>query len=509
MRHPLSLPAIEHLAQAMAASTGWLLVRLDEDDRPVTAKDAGPLEASVDLIVQGQRLGKLGLRRTRQDDGSLGRPPQELLRSLSELVTSWIHSLRLARDNDEELTSLIELTRLLTSTVDLSRILQISCEAAAAALEAESTLLFLLDGDGVHLEPRAQHGLADELLGVHPIKLAESPADLEALAGDPVLIEDVATDDRCRAWPAEVRRPGNKALCVGLIGRRQKLGTLHVFAGVNADFTIHLTRLLMAIAGQIAACIEQASLERESRQSKRLRSELAAGREIQAALLPRAVPQRKGFDLAVHFEPAREVGGDLYDFIELGDDDLGLAIGDATGKSITGALMMATVRGGLHAYVEDHYHIADIVRRLNVDVHNATYGEFFMTLFYGVLNLKTGVLTYTNAGHNPPLWIHNGQCAELRGGGTFLGADPECEYHVSTVALTAGDVVVFYTDGLSESRNPEGLMLGVNPIRDVVLENSRLPADQIVERLLERSRQFTQRDSFRDDVTLLVLRVNP
>lgn len=512
-RHPLKLAAVDRFADSLFRSTGWALLRYDASGELLVAggpktghADATPDTTRVDVLVHGEPVGSLGLGQPR-DAAPTQKPPVEVLASFAEILGSWVAALRQARDNDDELSTLIEITRLLTSTVELPRVLAVACEAAVRTVEANAAILWLLDTPKLHLVAKAQFHLSDDLLEAHERPLSSSLVDQEALAGDPVIINSVANDERCHDWPEAIRRREHSALCVGLVGRSAPIGVLHVLADPGTEFTIHSTRLLMAIAGQLAACIEQSMLEKERQARRRLSREFAAASVIQSALLPRSIPRPPGIDIAVHFEPRHDIGGDLYDFIAFREDNLGVAIGDASGKSITGALMMATVRGGLHAYVEDHYHISDILRRLNRAIHDATYGEYFMTLFYGVLNLRTRVFTFTNSGHNPPIWRRQGAVTELVGGGTILGADPQSEYPVSTINLSVGDSLVLYTDGLSESLNEAGEQFGPARIQAAAIGAAAGSAQDILDAILNQAIDFRGDIDPHDDLTLLILKV--
>ncbi|MFO0947553.1 MAG: GAF domain-containing SpoIIE family protein phosphatase [Planctomycetota bacterium] len=506
-RHPLRLPAIANLSRGLASSTGWGLARFDANGQPleglpqfpsITACPCSPtgIRSDISACFLGGFLG--------DDDFPA---PTSLLVSLAELIGGWIAALELAKDSDNELSSLIEITRLLTSSVDLGRILEIVCEAATRATDARSAVLWLLDESRSRLQVVAAFPRDSRLAELPAIDVEKSPLDLDALGGDPVVVHDLTADARVDAWPSQAWHGSRTAMVVGLIGRDGPLGTMHLYSQDQTEFSVHAFQLLTAIANQAATSIEQSALLDDIRAKERLARELAAASEIQAALLPRAIPTFPGIEFAVHFAPCRDVGGDLYDIIPIDKQNIGLAIGDASGKSVTGALMMAMVRGGLHAYVEDIYHISEIVRRLNRSVHKATSGEHFMTLFYGVLNLANSELTYTNAGHNAPLWFHRGRCSELAGGGIVLGADPHCDYHISRVQLIPGDVMVFYTDGLSEMMSHSDELYQKRRIREAVRPVAKKSAREILDAILHDASQFRGEVPPRDDLTVIVMRV--
>lgn len=508
-RHPLSLPAVLRLADALESSTGWSLVRFDETGERLAPSPQAELAAPrVAVLVDREVIGYLGLCRSEGQTNS-DKPPSPLLRSFAELIGSWVSALSVARDNDEQLDSLFEITRLLTSTASPDRIQTVLCEAAARELDATAVVLFQVDENEETLQISSTYPaiLMDANFRKWRSALADSPAEQEALAGGPLVVPTPNDDTRCRHWPPELRDHTSLAICVGMMAHDRILGTMVVLVEESQEVSLHALRVLQAIANQGAFCIEQARLEQDSRISKLLAQDIASASEIQNALLPHVVPTFEKIELAVHRESCQAIGGDLYDFISVGKDRLGLVIGDACGKSVTGALMMATVRGGLHAYVRDVYNIEEIMRRLNVTINQATLGEYFMTLFYGVLNLETFELSYVNGGHNSPLWFHADRCIELEGGGAILGADPQCQYTKSTVYLSPGDCVVFYTDGLVEAMNEAGQLFRESRIQAVAFEHRHRSAREILDRLLDAVTQYRGSAPVRDDMTVLVLKV--
>lgn len=511
-RHPLSLPPVLRLANAFERSTGWSILRFDEEGVFLPSSRRVPLQTQrVAVMVDREVIGYLGLAQSNvMTDPLTPEPPQELLRAIAEILGRWISALSVARDNDEELSSLIEINRLLTSTTSLDRVHTVLCEAAARELEAQAVVLMLAseNSDKLHIA------------GTYPLKLSEtpgwstwqsvladSPLEQEALAGAPVVIPCPRDDTRCRHWPDELRSHPGPAICVGMIAHDRPMGTMVVLADEFDEVSLHSLRVLQAIANQGAFCIEQARLERDSQIKRILTQDMASASEIQNALLPHVVPSFENLELAVHRESYQAIGGDLYDFISIDNDRLGIVIGDASGKSITGALMMATVRGGLHAYVRDVYNIAEIMKRLNVTINQATLGEYFMTLFYGVLHLRTLEFSYVNGGHNAPLWFHDDRCTELEGGGTILGADPQCQYHVSTVQLSPGDAVIFYTDGLTEAMNDKGQMFRESRIQSSAFGNRNASAQQMLDSLLDAVAKFRGEVPPRDDMTVMTMKV--
>lgn len=238
-----------------------------------------------------------------------------------------------------------------------------------------------------------------------------------------------------------------------------------------------------------------------------LAEELSTAREIQMELLPESPPSPEPYQLEVLYRPAKEVGGDYYDFFDLPAGNLGLAIGDVTGKGIPAALTMASLKGNLGAYVTQVYSISDIMRLVNQRICAGTEGASLMGLFYSVLDLETGRLSYVNAGHNPPLLVcHDGSVSRLSTGGLLLGFDPEAEYEHGVETISSGDVLVMYTDGITEAMDPRGREFSLDGLSRTVGESRDLSAAQIVSAVMNAVGRHAEGAARRDDQTLVVVR---
>ncbi len=193
--------------------------------------------------------------------------------------------------------------------------------------------------------------------------------------------------------------------------------------------------------------------------------ELNMARKIQLDLLPDSPPNLESFDIETFYRPASEVGGDYYDFFNLPDRNLGLAVADVAGKGIPAALTMAGLKGNLVAYVQSIYSISKIIQKVN-ESSVLGEGDPIMTgLFYGVLDLDSGKLTYVNAGHNPPLLVkREGESQWLEKGGLIMGLSAGAEYEHGTVELESGDVLILYTDGLTEAMDLSDFEFGTESV---------------------------------------------
>jgi len=243
----------------------------------------------------------------------------------------------------------------------------------------------------------------------------------------------------------------------------------------------------------------------EARERERIEQELQVARRIQQELLPETIPDPDGWQLAAYYGPAREVGGDFYDFIELPDGRLGLIVGDATGHGIPAALMMATTRGMLRAVVQSLESPGEVLARVNHAMVADIPPSTFVTCFYGVLDPENGILRYANAGHSLPCRRHNDQTDELRARGMPLGLMPGMPYEEKEAVLGKGDSTLFYSDGLVEAHDPKREMFGVPRLRRLIAEHDA-EEGSLVDFLIAELRTFTG-DGWEqeDDITLLTL----
>jgi steroid delta-isomerase-like uncharacterized protein len=247
----------------------------------------------------------------------------------------------------------------------------------------------------------------------------------------------------------------------------------------------------------------------EVQERERIEQELQVARQIQQALLPEAVPELNGWQLAAYYNPAREVGGDFYDFLELEDGHLGLVVGDATGKGMPAALVMATTRGMLRAVAQNLDSPGEVLARVNNALYPDIPSGMFVTCFYAILDLSAGRLRYANAGHDLPYVHHHSEGThELRATGMPLGLMPEMSYEEKEAVLREGDSVLFYSDGLVEAHDPHYEMFGFPRLRALVAEHGE--EKSLEDTLLEELYSFVGEGwEQEDDITLLMLKRSP
>jgi serine phosphatase RsbU (regulator of sigma subunit) len=237
-----------------------------------------------------------------------------------------------------------------------------------------------------------------------------------------------------------------------------------------------------------------------------IEQELRMARRIQQALLPEDMPPLDGWNILHHYQPAREVGGDFYDFFELPEGRLGMVVGDATGHGMPAALVMATARSMLRAVSQTSNSPGDVLRRVNDPLFMDIPPNMFVTCLYAILDPESGRLLYANAGHDLPyLRRRSGDAEELRARGMPLGLMPGMEYEEKETILEAGEAALFYSDGLVEAHDPEGEMFGFPKLRALVAEHGeeRSLGDILLEELYSFVGEGWEQE---DDITLLTLR---
>jgi serine phosphatase RsbU (regulator of sigma subunit)/predicted ester cyclase len=257
--------------------------------------------------------------------------------------------------------------------------------------------------------------------------------------------------------------------------------------------------------GSNLAELAQQRLEQERIERERIEQEMRVARSIQQASLPEKVPDLEGWQITPFYQPAREVGGDFYDFFELEDRRLGLVVGDATGKGVPAALVMASARSMLRAVAQTSNSPGDVLRRVNDPLATDIPPNMFVTCFYAILDPKNGHLTYANAGHDLP-YLHrsNGNAEELKARGMPLGLMPGMGYEEKEIELDVGEGVFFYSDGLVEAHDPNGEMFGFPRLKALIAEYAE--EGSIGNFLMEELHSFVG-DGWEqeDDITLLTL----
>lgn len=297
-------------------------------------------------------------------------------------------------------------------------------------------------------------------------------------------------------------------LCAPLKTEKRVLGALLLVGGQEKQYTAGDLKLLNTVALQTAPAIEIARLYQVAVEKARMERELQMGREVQTSLLPKKMPRAAGWEFAAGWQPAREVSGDYYDFIQEKKGRLGLVIADVTDKGLPAALFSVFTRSSVRASLDRAASPVQGIKRANRLVCQESAHGLFATLFYASLDLMTGELTYVNAGHNPALLYRAavGQVIPLVRTGMPLGIDLNTDYEQRSVQLDPGDFIVLYTDGITEAIDTNLEEFGMPRLQQVVLEHCGATAQELASALERAVGVFTNTDQLFDDITLLVAR---
>jgi len=411
------------------------------------------------------------------------------------------------RGKMQEIESLFETSRILAATLDLRKVLKLVARSAVEVLGAKGCSIRLLGPRRQRLEIKSYYNLSRRYLNKGVVTLEKCPIDQAALTGEIVQMPDMVNDARV-LYPKEAEREGIRSgLSVGLISKRQPVGTLHVYRAEHGRFDESEVQLLMALANHAAVAIDNAQLYQQAAQGKKMQRELRVAGEIQAQLLPERAPEIAGADIAILSEPCHEVGGDFLDFVKLDNRQTAFIIADVAGKGVPAALLMASARATARAYLERTSQPRTAVGRLNVALcHDARPGHF-VSLFCGVLDSRQRSFAYTNAGHNPPLLVRKGKVIHLDAGGLVLGVDDEEKYEQDSIKLRKGDLLVFYTDGVTEALDAAGEIFGEERLVKLLTRGRHDSAHAVARKISNAIKRHAKGEEQSDDITMIVMRV--
>jgi len=405
----------------------------------------------------------------------------------------------------KELSTLYEVSKILTSALDMDDALNLIVKVVANRMGVKACGLRLLDSSTGEMVLKAVHGLSQVYIRKGRVFAWKGVYKDVISNGNVAIVSDVASDPRFEYTEEAIQEGIKSMLSVGLMIRGKPIGALSVYTDRYYLFSKDQIRIFKGIANEAAAVIEKAMLYEERLENQRMEQELATAAKIQANLMPQESPRLSGYEVAARNVPSRTVGGDLYDFISFGESHLGMVIADVSGKGIPGAILMASARASLRAYLEDPHSVKGVITRLNQVLCRDTQAEQFVSLFYGMLDIEDKAFTYVNAGHNPPVLFRNDDRLFLKEGGPILGVLQDASYAEETLQLLPGDVILFYTDGITEAER-HGKPFGVRRLVNIVRANiSRSPSD-IVDEVLKQAATFSEGSPQSDDRTIMVLK---
>ncbi len=407
------------------------------------------------------------------------------------------------------LTLLYDVSRELTAILDRDELLRRIAERVKKLVNYHVFTVMLWNERTEHLEGVFAMHYEDSIPARFRVPLRKGITGHAAAERRALRIGNVRED--ARYIDCETSITVRSELVVPLLLQDRLIGVLDLESTDLNAFSAEHERMLSTLSSYIAIALENSRLYQESRQNEyRLQRDLETAREIQRQLLPRGAREVPGLDLAAAYVPARELGGDFYDFLPYGEGRLGLALGDVSGKGTAAALFGSLAIGMLREHTVEHAcEPAEVLSLLNRRLHGARLDAHFVAMLFGVYDAGAKRLTIANAGAPYPLLVRDGRIEEVRVGGIPLGLFADTEYEVASLDLLPGDVVLFASDGILESLNAQHEEFGVERLSEVL---RRLPqscaAGTISETILFATDEFSGADlSPHDDRTLLVLRV--
>lgn len=412
----------------------------------------------------------------------------------------------------EQLSAIDTVSNLLTSSnFDLDSLLEEIMESTAKTLDVDACALRLYNPSRGEMVLRAVYGLSENYLTKGPIRAEESiyqeMIKNRDQGGSVVEIYDVARDDRVQYHNEAIREGIHSMLAIPLLRDGRVIGAISVYTLQPHNFNEKEIRTLKILANQAAAAISIARLHRDVMQLEQIEQEIQIAADIQSRFMPTEVPEIEGIQLAGWNRACQEVGGDFYDYIELPEDNLGIALGDVSGKGMPAALLMMAVRTSLRVQAENVYSMSEVMSRVNKALLKDTNLDEFTTLFYAVLDTSQWVMTYINAGHNPPLLFRGGEVLRLRTGGVPVGLFRDAKYRQETLDIQPGDLLAIYSDGYSETPNANWEEFGEERIVELLEEHRELPPEEIIQRLEEAVTEYVSPQvGYSDDRTIVILK---
>jgi len=406
----------------------------------------------------------------------------------------------------ERLELLCRLSREFSSSLDVDEILNRVMDEVITAVHAERGFVMLHAEDG-GLVFRVARGMNQATIETPQFEISRGIVEEVAREGRPVLTSDAQRDTRFSMRESVNLLNLRSILSVPLVTKHRNLGVLYVDNRLQTGiFTEDDLDLLSTLAASAAIAIENAQLYQLAVDQGRLERELQVAHDIQAGLLPRRTPQIPGWEFAVCWQPARQVAGDFYDFIEM-NGRLGLVMADVSDKGVPAALFMAVSRSIVRGSVGRSPFPAECIGHANRLICADSTGGMFVTLFFGCLDPATHTLTYVNAGHNPPLLYQAAmdEMTELGRTGMALGVDEDAPLDQEQIKIGAGDRLVLYTDGVTDAMNSQDRPFGTQRLRDIILDNRSSSAAEVVEALDGTIRSFAGDGEPFDDIAIVII----
>jgi serine phosphatase RsbU (regulator of sigma subunit) len=409
------------------------------------------------------------------------------------------------------LNAILEVSKVLSSEIRLDNLLQVIVQKTIEVMEADLVSLFLYDEGRNELWSKIAQklGQLQEIRFPVGVGIAGDVAKTRQVAN----IVDAYTDPRFN--PDFDKQTGYRTrslLCLPMMNSKGKLvGVIQVLNKKNKEvFDERDESLLAALGAHAAVALERAQLTEAYVEKQRMEEALKLAHDIQMSMLPKRFPpfpHRPEFALYAAIEPAREVGGDFYDFMLIDDDHLGFAIGDVSGKGVPASLFMSVAKTLLRVTAGKRSHPGAVLAELNNELCRDNDTGMFVTLFYGILHLRTGKLEYGSGGHNPPYVLSQNGAAEAleQTGGMALGILEGVTYRTKQITLQAGEGLFLYTDGVTEAMDSAGNLFSERRLQEFLQRAPKLSPTELIQNVVSEVKRFSCGAEQSDDITALAI----
>jgi serine phosphatase RsbU (regulator of sigma subunit) len=407
----------------------------------------------------------------------------------------------------QELSAILEATKLLNSTLELSGLINIVLQLATRLSGADRGTVFLLDRNRNEIWSLVGLGLEE-----HEIRVSVERGIVGWVArhGQPVRLEDAYADPRFDPTVDCVLGYRTHSLLALPVRNSSDeiVGVLELLNKTEGSFSVADQEFLTHLSDHVALALDNAQLHRELLAKQRMESDLMLARSVQRGLLPEHPPELEGFDIGVAYTPSYMVGGDYYDFVPLNPQEMLTIIADAEGKGVASALMMASVRATLQTLAGHAPDLEKIVKSMSDMVLSDARALKLLSIFIGVLDHRRQGFHYINAGHVPPIVVRrDGAVVELNEGGIVMGVMSNATYMRGYLQFVQGDILIGYTDGITEAMDINGDQYAKERLVNTVRRERNASAKQIVETVLADVDRFSQGGLHNDDRVILILKV--
>lgn len=408
----------------------------------------------------------------------------------------------------EHLLTLYQITRVMNSSLEFSEVLDNVMDAVMHVTKAERGVLMIADDRTGELRIQVARNVSGEILEKEDA-YSTTIVNQVVETRQPLLTNNAMFDTRFAPGQSIIMRGLRAILCAPMIVQERLVGVIYVDTAMRfGNFSESDRDLLSAVSGQAGVAIENARLYGVAVEKGRMERELQMAREIQEGLLPRRMPTLQGYEIVARWRSAREVAGDFYDAFPLDDDTFGVVIADVSDKGAPAALFMAVARSLIRSHAFNGLSPVDTLAQTNdLILEDAESGGMFVTVYHSVFN-KNGHSINVNAGHNPPLFYRHKtkEVSYMPRGGRAIGWFPNNPLRPDELKLESGDVLVYYTDGLTEAENRQGDFFGEARLAQAVLEKGNQSAEAITDHIVNSVDQFCAGAPPFDDLTLMVIR---